>query len=149
MLKPEQIRNASDRELEELIAHIREICAINDLQQAEIARLNRQVEEQQAEIARLQAQIKELENRLALNSGNSSKPPSSDALGNRNRSLRLSSGKNPAGKKVTLARRSRRAQRLIASSLTRQQPVRAAGNRLRRSKARRQMIGVRSSIYRL
>ena len=52
-----------------------------------------------AEMAALRAQIAELERRLALNSGNSSKPPSSDGLRKapRVRSLRRSSGRKSGG----------------------------------------------------
>jgi transposase len=52
-----------------------------------------------AEMAALRAQIAELERRLALNSGNSGKPPSSDGLRKapRVRSLRRSSGRKSGG----------------------------------------------------
>ena len=52
-----------------------------------------------AEMAALRAQIAELERRLALNSGNSSKPPSNDGLKKapRVRSLRRSSGRKSGG----------------------------------------------------
>lgn len=55
---------------------------------------------QQAVIAELRSRIAELERRLGLNSGNSSKPPSSDGLGkkpSRVSSLRERSGKKPGG----------------------------------------------------
>lgn len=47
----------------------------------------------QQQIEQLQAQVKELQDRLALNSGNSSKPPSSNPPAQRTKSLRTASGK--------------------------------------------------------
>lgn len=52
------------------------------------ARLRAVIEQRQAQIVTLTAQVKELEDRLATNSRNSSKPPSSDAPAQRTRSLR-------------------------------------------------------------
>jgi transposase len=49
----------------------------------------------QQQIEQLQAQVKELQDRLALNSGNSSKPPSSNPPAQRTKSLRTPSGKKP------------------------------------------------------
>ena len=48
-------------------------------------------------LQQLTARVVELEARLFKDSHNSSKPPSSDGLGKRTRSLRESSGKNPGG----------------------------------------------------
>lgn len=53
------------------------------------------VESLAAQIATLSARVKALEDRLATNSRNSSKPPSSDAPAHRTRSLRTPSGKKP------------------------------------------------------
>ena len=57
---------------------------------AENARLREQVET-------LGALVQELQGRLAKDSHNSSKPPSSDGLGRKTRSLRKKSGKKPGG----------------------------------------------------
>ena len=59
------------------------------------------VAELEARIAGLEAQVAELRGRLSLNSGNSSKPPSSDGYAkppaSANRSLRRASGRRPGG----------------------------------------------------
>jgi transposase len=59
------------------------------------------IERQQEQIATLTARVAELEHRLALNSSNSSKPPSSDGLKKppRTGSLREKTGKKPGGQK--------------------------------------------------
>ena len=65
-----------------------------------IADLRKQNEQLLELVAELQARIKELEERLNKNSGNSSKPPSSDGLKKpvkKDRSLREKSGKKPGG----------------------------------------------------
>jgi len=51
------------------------------------------IAEQQEQIATLTNRIKSLEDQLAKNSHNSSKPPSSDGLGKKTRSLRQPTGK--------------------------------------------------------
>src|SRR5918911_1635333 len=53
----------------------------------------------QSQIEELRAQVKELQDRLALNSGNSSKPPSSNPPAQRTKSLRTPSGKKPGAQK--------------------------------------------------
>ncbi len=58
-----------------------------------VERLFRLIEEQQLELATLKAQVKELEARLATNSRNSSKPPSSDSFAKKTKSLRQPSSK--------------------------------------------------------
>lgn len=59
---------------------------------------NEQEARHQAVVARLEARIGELEKRLGKNSSNSSKPPSSDGLKRRTRSLRdNASGRKPGG----------------------------------------------------
>src|SRR5215831_1434401 len=49
----------------------------------------------QQQIEQLNARVKELEDRLALNSGNSSKPPSSNPPAQRTKSSRTPSGRKP------------------------------------------------------
>jgi transposase len=51
----------------------------------------------QATLAALTARVKQLEDRLATQSHNSSKPPSSDPLGKKTKSRREKSGKKPGG----------------------------------------------------
>lgn len=52
----------------------------------------------------LEAELKDLQGQLRKNSGNSSKPPSSDGFGKRTRSLRGKSDKPSGGKWATGAR---------------------------------------------
>jgi transposase len=69
-----------------------ELIALVAAQAAEIAR-------QAAEIAALKAQFAELERRLALNSTNSGKPPSSDGLNKPPRQERTRSTREPSGRR--------------------------------------------------
>src|SRR5260370_42084665 len=64
---------------------------------AENARQREQIAELVAQNAALAARIQELEARLAKDSHNSSKPPSSDGLARKTKSLRRRSGKKPGG----------------------------------------------------
>src|SRR5215210_8606276 len=62
--------------------------------------LSAQLADQREMIASLTARLNDLEDRLAKNSRNSSKPPSSDPLAKPNpKSLRGRSGKKPGGQK--------------------------------------------------
>ena len=49
------------------------------------------------EVRDLRRQVKELKDRLALNSANSSKPPSTDGLAKAPKSLRKKTGRKPGG----------------------------------------------------
>lgn len=64
---------------------------------AENARQREQIAELVAQNAALGVRIQELEARLAKDSHNSSKPPSSDGLARKTKSLRRRSGKKPGG----------------------------------------------------
>ena len=64
---------------------------------AYVRKLEQIVEEQAQIITKLEARIAELERRLNMNSTNSSKPPSTDGLKKKKRSLRKPSGKKPGG----------------------------------------------------
>lgn len=70
-----------------------------DIKDRRIQELERENAELKAQIAILMARIEELERRLALNSSNSSKPPSSDGLRkkSKNRSLRETESKKFGG----------------------------------------------------
>lgn len=63
----------------------------------QIADQQEQLRSQQQTIASLTTRLKELEDRLAKNSRNSSKPPSSDPVKPKPKSLRQISGKKPGG----------------------------------------------------
>jgi transposase len=63
----------------------------------EIAALKAENASQREQIAALLERVRELEGRLAKDSHNSGKPPSSDGLGRKTRSLRKKSGKKPGG----------------------------------------------------
>jgi transposase len=62
-----------------------------------IAELEAIVAQQREQIEQLGAYVRELEARLAKESHNSSKPPSSDGLKRKTKSLRVKSGKKPGG----------------------------------------------------
>ncbi len=86
----EEIRAIYDIGPEAVIALVQRLEAIIAQQQQQIAAL-------QGQVAALQARVKELEDRLATDSHNSSKPPSSDSFSRSNRSTRQPSGKKPGG----------------------------------------------------
>jgi transposase len=62
-----------------------------------IIALSEQVKELTAAVQVLKGRMEELEGRLRKDSHNSSKPPSSDGLGKKNKSLRQQSGRKPGG----------------------------------------------------
>jgi transposase len=62
-----------------------------------IAQLEAENAQQREQIAVLVARVQELEARLAKDSHNSGKPPSTDGLGRKTKSLRKKSGKKPGG----------------------------------------------------
>ncbi len=64
---------------------------------AENAHLREQIAELAAQNTALATQVQELQARLAKDSHNSNKPPSSDGLGRKTKSLRRRSGKRPGG----------------------------------------------------
>jgi transposase len=71
--------------------------ALHPAAQVYIRYLEELIREQAAQILRLEERVRDLENRLSKNSSNSSKPPSSDGLGKKPKSLREHSGKKPGG----------------------------------------------------
>lgn len=82
---------------EDIVAvYERGVDAVVDL----VEDLSARLEDQQKMIASLTARLNELEDRLAKNSRNSSKPPSSDGIAKpKPKSLRGKSGKKPGGQK--------------------------------------------------
>lgn len=62
-----------------------------------IAELEAENQHQREQIAALLVRVQELEARLAKDRHNSSKPPSSDGLKRKTKSLRAKSGKKPGG----------------------------------------------------
>lgn len=64
-----------------------------------IKNLSNQIKEQNAQIEALTSRVKSLENQVNKNSNNSSKPPSSDGLKKKTKSLRTKSGKSVGGQK--------------------------------------------------
>jgi|SRR6266436_3340309 uncharacterized coiled-coil protein SlyX len=64
---------------------------------AENARVQALYEQAQEQVTLLLGRVRDLEARLAKDSHNSSKPPSSDGLRRKPKSLRTSSGKKPGG----------------------------------------------------
>lgn len=78
MLRREEINAIYDQGPEAVIALVEELAATF-----------------QQQVEQLRAQVKELQDRLALNSRNSSKPPSSNPPAQRTKSLRAPSGKKP------------------------------------------------------
>lgn len=83
MMKREEIQAVYDLGAEAVIALVEGLFAI--------------IHEQQTQIEALTARVKELEDRLATNSHNSSKPPSSDAFNKQSKSLRQPSDKKSGG----------------------------------------------------
>lgn len=71
--------------------------ALHPAAQVYIRYLEELVREQAVRISKLEERVRDLENRLSKNSFNSSKPPSSDGLGKKPKSLREQSGKKPGG----------------------------------------------------
>ena len=83
MMNREEIQAVYDLGPDAVIALVEQLFAI--------------IHEQQSQIAALTARVKALEDRLATNSQNSSKPPSSDAFNKQTKSLRQPSTKKSGG----------------------------------------------------
>lgn len=80
-----------------VVAAVEQLLATVAEQQRQIAEQHRVIAEHQAALLRLTAQVKQLQDRLATDSHNSSKPPSSDGLARRPQRRRPKSGKKPGG----------------------------------------------------
>jgi len=85
MLTRDEIRTIYDAGPEAVISLVERLCE--------------QIAQQQAQLAQLTERVAQLESQPAVNSRNSSKPPSSDGPGQRTRSLRTPSGKKPGAQK--------------------------------------------------
>ncbi len=83
MMKREEIQAVYDLGADALLALVEQLFAM--------------IHEQQSQLAALTTRVKELEDRLATNSHNSSKPPSSDAFNKQTKSLRQPSTKKSGG----------------------------------------------------
>ena len=72
-------------------------ASLHPAAQVYIRHLEEVIREQAVRILKLEERVRDLENRLNKNSSNSSKPPSSDGLGRKPKSLREQSGLKPGG----------------------------------------------------
>jgi transposase len=92
MVNREEIIKVYEQGPEAVVALVESLYSLIERQQIQIA-------QQQEQINALTARVKELEDRLAINSRNSSQPPSSDSPGKLTKSLRRPSGKKPGAQK--------------------------------------------------
>ena len=90
MLSREEIIQVYDQGPDAVVTLVQKLCAMIEQQQI-------QIDQQQKQIVQLTNRVKELEDRLALNSRNSSNPPSSDQNKRQQPSTRGKSGKKPGG----------------------------------------------------
>lgn len=88
----EEIIAVYDRGPEAVVAFVEPLLCVIEQQQQQLAAQQQMIED-------LTARVKQLEDRLATDSHNSSKPPSSDGAINNTKSLRPKSNRKPGGQK--------------------------------------------------
>ena len=93
MLSREEIIQVYDQGPDAVVTLVQKLCAMIEQQQIQIEQQQIQIDQQQKQIVQLTNRVKELEDRLALNSRNSSNPPSSDQNKRQLPSTRGKSGK--------------------------------------------------------
>ena len=97
MLSREEIIQVYDQGPDAVVTLVQKLCAMIEQQQIQIEQQQIQIDQQQKQIVQLTNRVKELEDRLALNSRNSSNPPSSDQNKRQLPSTRGKSGKKSGG----------------------------------------------------